>query len=143
MYNPFEHLDDAIFSNMFGGLLFGLPNAATVNIGGEVVPSATPFHPETVRYYLEDVSGDIVEVTHDQVLIQQAFLHAAYGAPIAAPGGTPFMNQFGFTPELDLMTPEEAITAIRTMPNHVQADLSVYSDVDLVAYCQVVLDDWM
>jgi hypothetical protein len=96
-FNPFEHMNEMPFSNIFGGPLFGLPWQDTVMFpNGQTAPSAIPGQPDTVAYWLPDATGTYHQITHDQEFAQLLWLHAAYGAPLPGSASSPDLAKIGF-----------------------------------------------
>jgi hypothetical protein len=81
-FNPFEHIDELVFSNLPGGPPFQEPPRETVTLwDGQVVPAAIPGDPSTLTLYLMS-GGHQQAVTNAQGFAQELWLQYAYGADV-------------------------------------------------------------
>jgi hypothetical protein len=79
-YNPFEHFDELVFTNVWAAGPWGIAAQPTTMLpDGHVVPTAVAGHPETITYWLKDDAGVCQQITHAQQFVQDLWLHAAYG----------------------------------------------------------------
>lgn len=72
MYDPLQHFDELVMTNIDGGVLMHHP-----------VPAAAFFHPETLTYWLK-VDGAYQQVSQDMAYVQNLWLTFTYGAPMYA-----------------------------------------------------------
>lgn len=125
-FNPFEHFTELVFTNTFGGTIFGLPWQPTVTLpDGSIVPSAAKGEPET--HYLFNGAG-FEAVTDAQAAVQHLWLNYSYGAGL---------------PDAVALTPADLIAAVRNMPNFVDDALAGFTDVEIIGYVSAVAPDWM
>lgn len=103
MFNPFAIFDLIPVSNIFGGDMFGLQHQATMPLpDGQIVPTATPGHPETLQHYLK-IDGHYAPISREQVGLVQDYLHLVYGAPLPEPGPSPMEVALGLAQPVGLI----------------------------------------
>jgi hypothetical protein len=134
-FNPFEHWDELVFSNVYGGPAFGLPHKETIALpGGQIVDTATPGHPETITFWMRSDSGLFHQVSEDQAFAQSLWLNFAYGASTYLGYNRAAADLLGLYHEYHV-TPAALLAAIDQTPILSAAlEARGYSDADVLAY---------
>jgi hypothetical protein len=118
-FNPFEHFDDLVCSNVDGGVIFGMPWRPIVTLpSGQPIPSAVPNHPDTITYWLDGADGVYHQITPAQAFVQEVWLHAMFGASLLT-SPVPALDAQGLNPAQHF-TVAEFTAGVMSMPKVLQ-----------------------
>lgn len=142
VFNPFAHMDELVFSNVFGGLWFGVPPQDTVTApDGSVIPAAVQGHPDTITYWFP-TNGVYQQITPTQAFAEHLWLHAAYGIPV---GDTnmPLLQQIGLGYQLQV-TDQQLEAAVLAMPSLLSKVIAAgVTEQQVLAYAHAEAPDVM
>lgn len=135
MFNPLEHLDHLVYSNIDRLALHGYPAQDPVMFpGGFYVPAAR--HPEAITYWLQD-GASYRQISDDQAFAQNLWLHFKFGASMVDAQAAQLAAAGLVDTDYRSITQDAMREAVMSLP-HVLETITAggYSEAEVWAYTQ-------